>query len=74
MLRLRVKEIAESKGLSRGKLSRMSDLSYPTIRDIFADPYRDVPLSTLEKLSKALNVEISELIEVVPDKEPDMEA
>ncbi len=47
MLRLRVKEIAESRGISRGKLSRMADLSYPTIRDIFADPYRDVPMSTV---------------------------
>ncbi len=69
MLRLRVKEIAESRGISRGKLSRMADLSYPTIRDIFADPYRDVPMSTIEKLAKALKVDISQLIEVVPDEE-----
>jgi len=28
-----------------------------------------VPMSTIEKLAKALKVDISELIEVVPDKE-----
>jgi len=71
MLRLRVREIAESRGISRGKLSRMSDLSYPTIRDIWADPYRDIPMSTLEKLAKALKVELSELIEAVPDEDKD---
>ncbi len=67
MVRLRVREIAEQKGISRGKLSRLSDLSYPTVRDIWNDPYRDVSVSTLEKLAKALGVSTAELIEDVPE-------
>ena len=35
-LRLRVKEIATQRGLSMGKLERLADLSYPTIRDILS--------------------------------------
>jgi len=45
----------------------LSDLSYPTIRDIWNDPYRDVSVSTLEKLAKALGVSTAELIEDVPE-------
>ena len=67
MVRLRVREIAEQKSISRGKLSRLSDLSYPTVRDIWNDPYRDVSVSTLEKLAKALGVSTAELIEDVPE-------
>jgi transcriptional regulator with XRE-family HTH domain len=67
MVRLRVREIAEQKGISRGKLSRLSDLSYPTIRDIWNDPYRDVSVSTLEKLAKALGISTAALIEDVPE-------
>ncbi len=69
VIRLKVKEIAEDRELSMSKLSRMSDVHYNTIRDIFQHPYRDVALSTLYKLSLALNVPIHELYEIVPEKE-----
>ncbi len=67
MARLRVQEVAKEKGVSMGKLSRASDVSYRTIRLIYKDPYRDVALSTLEKLAKALGVSIAELIEEEKD-------
>lgn len=69
MVRLRIKEIAESKGIGMGRLSRLADLSYPTVRDVYRNPYHDLALSTLEKFAKALEVNICELIEVV-DKKP----
>ena len=68
MVRLRVREIAEQKGISMGKLSRSADLSYRTIKLIYKNPYRDVALSTLEKLAKALGISTAELIEDVPDE------
>ena len=66
-LRLRVKEIAEEKHISMGKLERLADLSHPTIRDIFRNPYKEVTSTTLVKLAKALGVSVSDLYEEVPD-------
>lgn len=63
MARLRVQEVAKEKGVSMGKLSRIADVSYRTIRLIYKFPNRDVSLNTLEKLAKALGVSIADLIE-----------
>ena len=68
MVRLKVAEIAQQKGMSMGKLSRTADVSYRTIKLIYSDPYRDVAVSTLEKLAKALGVATSDLIEDVEEK------
>jgi DNA-binding Xre family transcriptional regulator len=67
MLRLKIKEIAESKGINQGKLSRLADVGYSTIRRIFDDPYYSINFSTLERIAKALGVPATELIEDVPD-------
>ena len=66
-LRLRVKEIAEQKGMSMGKLERLADLSHPTVRDIFRDPYKEITTTTLVKLATALGVPVADLFEEVPD-------
>jgi transcriptional regulator with XRE-family HTH domain len=70
-LRLRVKEIAEQKGLSMGKLERLADLSHPTVRDIFRDPYKEVTSTTLVKLATALDVPVANLFEEVSDDRTD---
>lgn len=67
-LRLRVKEIAEAKGISMGKLERLADLSHPTIRDIYRNPYKEVTSTTLAKLATALSVSVSDLFVEEPDK------
>ena len=67
MLRLKIKEIAESKGINQGKLSRLADVGYSTIRRIFDDPHYSINFSTLERIAKALGVPATELIEDVPD-------
>ncbi len=67
MLRMRVKEVAESKGISMARLGRMADLDPRTMRLIYKDPYRDIAYSTLVKLAKALDVDIAELTEDVSD-------
>lgn len=66
-LRLRVKEVAEKKGYSMGKLERLANLSHPTIRDIFRNPYKEITTTTLAKLATALDVPVSELYEEVAD-------
>lgn len=67
MQRLKVKEVAQSKGISMAKLSRLADVNPRTVEAIYRDPYRDVAYSTLAKLAKALGVEVSDLIEDTPD-------
>jgi DNA-binding Xre family transcriptional regulator len=66
MIRLKIKEIAESKGINQGQLSRLADVGYSTIRRIFDDPYYSVNFTTLERIAKALNVSATELLEEVP--------
>jgi DNA-binding Xre family transcriptional regulator len=65
MIRLRVRELAEERKISMTRLSRISDVNYKTIQAIFNDPYRDVAYSTLDKIAKALGVEVSDLVEDV---------
>lgn len=67
MLRLKVKEIAESQGYNQSSLARKADIDFKTVKRLFRDPYRDVAISTLYKISKALHIKIDELIEEVLD-------
>ena len=68
MIRLRVKELAQQKGISMGKLSRIADVSYKTVKRIYDDPSYSATLPILERLAKALNVPTGDLIEDVPDE------
>jgi DNA-binding Xre family transcriptional regulator len=66
--RLRVKEVANRKGISMTKLSQRSEVAYNTVRRLWRDPYTDVTLSTLQRLADVLGVAVSELLESVPDE------
>lgn len=65
MIRLRVKEVAEEKGMSMRKLAATADIAYNTLRTIYRNPYRQVTTTTLERLARALEVSVIELIEEV---------
>jgi DNA-binding Xre family transcriptional regulator len=67
MVRLKVREIAESKGINMSKLSRIADVSYNTTQALFHNPQHDVSIYILERIAKALNVKICDLIEETPD-------
>ena len=69
MIRLKIREIAEQKGIGLSKLSRLADVHYKTIQHIWRDPYQGINTKTLEKIAKALGVATSELIEDVADDE-----
>lgn len=69
MIRLKIKEIAESKGINQGQLSRLADVGYSTIRRIFDDPHYSVNFATLEKIAKALGVPATELLEEITDNQ-----
>jgi len=68
MIRLRVKEIAQQKGISMTRLSRLADTNYKTIKAIFDDPYREVTTTTLDKIATALEVPVTDLIEDVKER------
>ena len=70
MIRLKVREIAEAKRMNMAKLSRLADVNYNTIRAIYSDPHRDVAVTTLEKISQALKVKVTDLYEILPDEDP----
>lgn len=69
MVRLKIKEVAETKGISQRQLSLRSGVDINTVRKIYRQPYSIVTTETLDKLAKILNVDASELIESVPDQE-----
>jgi DNA-binding Xre family transcriptional regulator len=65
--RLRVKEVANEKGISLTKLSQRSEVAYNTVRRIWREPYTDVTISTLQRLADVLGVNVNDLLESVPD-------
>ena len=71
MIRLRVKEVAMQKGISMTRLSRLADTNYKIIKALFDNPYREVTTTTLDKLARALEVSVTDLIEEVPDDRAD---
>ena len=73
MARLLVKEVAQQKGFSMGKLSRAADVDMNTMRRVYHDENYSPTLFTLEKLAKALGVKIADLIDETEDKETEEE-
>ena len=67
MIRLKLKEVIQEKKISQSKLSRKADVSLNTIQAMYHNPYHDAVLSTLDKLAKALAVDVGDLYEVTPD-------
>jgi transcriptional regulator with XRE-family HTH domain len=64
MAKLRLKEILVERGLSMEKFSRMADISGNTVLNMCNDPTYDPKLSMLNKVAKALNIAVEELLEL----------
>ena len=64
MVRLRIKEVAQEKGISMNKLARLTDLNIGTMRKLWRndDPNYDPSLSTLQKVADVLAVPLQELL------------
>lgn len=67
MIRLRVREVAEEKGMSMGKLARAADIDTKTLRRIYRNPTSEISTVTLDKLARALGVDASHLLESIPE-------
>lgn len=69
MIRVKVKEVAEQKGISMSRLARLADVNMSTIQKIYRTPTNmNFTIFTLDKLATALGVDASELIESVRDE------
>jgi len=68
IVRLKVREIAERKKITRSRLARLADVQYNTINAIFSNDTRDISLSTLVKIANALKVPVTDLYELLPDE------
>ena len=65
--RLKVKEIAEARGISQRQLFFRSQVDLKTIQRMYRYPTTTViTTDTLDKLAKALNVDVSLLVESDP--------
>lgn len=70
MIRLRVKEIAQRKGISQTRLGQLALIDVDRMRKIwrYGDMFHaNLTLIVLDRIANALGVDASELIESVPD-------
>jgi DNA-binding Xre family transcriptional regulator len=65
-IRLKVKDIAAARGLSKRRLVYRSEVDIKTLTRIYNNPESIVTTETLYKLAVALNVDASLLIECDP--------
>ena len=68
VIKLRVKEVAKSKGYNMSSLSRATDISFTTIKRLWSKPYSGANINTLSKIAKVLQVSISDLTEDTEDE------
>ena len=69
MLRLKVREEAEKRGLNMAQLARRADIDQRTLRRIYRDPTQEISTHVLAKLAAALGVGPSDLLEVIDDEQ-----
>lgn len=70
MIRLKVREIAQAKGISQTRLGQLALLDVDRVRKIWRygdSEHANLTLQVLDRLAKALKVDASELIESVDD-------
>lgn len=67
MIHLKVKEVAEARGFSMGKLHRDAGVDRKTIQRIYREPTSEISTITLDRIATALGVHVCELIEYAPN-------
>jgi DNA-binding Xre family transcriptional regulator len=62
MLRLRIKEVAEAKGLNRSQLQRKAGVTLALLNRYWKNSVGEIRLSELEKIARALDVRAIDLL------------
>jgi DNA-binding Xre family transcriptional regulator len=70
MFKLKVKEVAEARGMNKSQLSRRADLALTTVNELWDGSREDARMSTLAAIAQALGVKISDLYEEVGGDQP----
>jgi len=68
MIRLRVRELAEARDMSKSLLQRKSGVTMPTVRAYWDNEVQSVHLVSLERIAAALGVSPLELLAVEKDE------
>ncbi len=61
MVRLRIKELAEKRGLNRNQLQLQSGVTLPLLTRYWNNTTTETRLDALERIAKALNVRVGDL-------------
>ena len=57
-----IKKLREKEGISQDRLSKLADISSNTVAKIELDDSPNPTIETLQKIAKALNVKVDDLI------------
>jgi transcriptional regulator with XRE-family HTH domain len=57
-----IKKLREQKGISQDRLSKLADISSNTVAKLELDDNPNPTIETLQKIAKALNVMVDDLI------------
>jgi putative transcriptional regulator len=68
-IRNRVSRAMGERRLKIADVARLSGLSYQTVWDLYHGKAQRIDLTTLDKLCRALGVQVGELFEYVPDEQ-----
>lgn len=63
----KLQEIVDKKGTNLNKLSRLADISYPTIRNMANNKSSSVDFDVMAKICNVLEIDISELFKLESD-------
>lgn len=72
MIRLKVREIAQRKGISQTRLGQLALIDVDRMRKIWRygdSNHANLTLQVLDRIANALDVDVSELLESVPEPE-----
>ncbi len=69
MIRLRIRELAEERGITRTMLSRRAEVNYDTLNHMWNNTHKTVNLAHLVRIAKVLNVPVTSLYEEIPESE-----
>nr|WP_318655541.1 helix-turn-helix transcriptional regulator [Pseudanabaena sp. PCC 6802] len=65
-MKLRLKEVREEKGLSQFELAQLTEMSPQNIQKLEQSRSKGIQFDTLERLCTALEVDIKDLLVLVP--------
>ena len=57
-----IRKLREQKGISQDKLSKLADISLNTIAKLELDETQNPTIETLQKIARALDVKVEDLI------------